>query len=109
MHLLEINCGSDFVLKTIPKVGAALREKYWWFTQEQEIYLVMENAGGHGTNEAVEKYTKIIEGKIQCCSYSSDSKLIKHVASHFSFSRLGAHLPTVPCKQTLTIHIKKKH
>jgi hypothetical protein len=31
-----------------------------WIPLEQEIYLVMDNAGGHGTEEAVDEYTRVL-------------------------------------------------
>jgi hypothetical protein len=31
-----------------------------WIPPEQEIYLVIDNAGGHGTEEAVDEYTRIL-------------------------------------------------
>ncbi len=31
-----------------------------WIPPEQEIYLVMDNAGGHGTEEAVDEYTRVL-------------------------------------------------
>ena len=46
------------MLETMPEVGAAIREKMPWIPQE--IYLQMDNAGGHGTTAAVCEYTQLL-------------------------------------------------
>jgi hypothetical protein len=56
----EVNCNSVFMLENIPIVGAEIRRSMHWIPPEQEIYLVMDNAGGHGTEEAVDEYTRIL-------------------------------------------------
>ena len=45
------------MLETIPQIGRELRKKFHWIPSSQLIYLSLENAGGHGINEAKEKYT----------------------------------------------------
>jgi hypothetical protein len=53
----EVNCDSEFMLKRIPLVGAAMREKYHWVPMETPLYyLVMDNAGGHDMNDAIANY-----------------------------------------------------
>jgi len=37
-------------------IGEAIREKYHWVPQEDEIFLVMDNAGGHGTQDTIDAY-----------------------------------------------------
>jgi len=39
-------------------IAAEIREKMPWIAADQPIYLVMDNAGGHGTGEAREEYTR---------------------------------------------------
>ena len=39
------------------RIGKAMREKYYWMKKETAIYLVINNAGGHGTNDCVQEYT----------------------------------------------------
>jgi hypothetical protein len=56
----EVNCNSVFMLENIPTVGATIRRNMHWIPPEQEIYLVMDNAGGHGTEEAVDEYTRVL-------------------------------------------------
>ena len=56
----DVNCDSDYMLRTMPKVGAAIREKMPWVPREQPIYLQMDNAGGHGTKAAVGEYTQLL-------------------------------------------------
>ena len=54
----DVTCDSEFMLTTMPEVGQAIRECYHWIPQEQEIYLGMDNAGGHGTVDAKKIYTE---------------------------------------------------
>ena len=49
------------MLENIRKVGKAIREKFHWVPHPQKCYLVMDNAGGHGKEEAITKYTDILE------------------------------------------------
>jgi hypothetical protein len=53
----EVTCYSCFMLETIPTIGAEIHQKMPWVPQEQPIYLIMDNAGGHGRREAVDQYT----------------------------------------------------
>jgi hypothetical protein len=54
----DITCDSDYMLRVMPLVGIAIREKMPWVPQDETIYLVMDNAGGHGTEEAIGEYTR---------------------------------------------------
>ncbi len=54
----EVNCDSAFKLQTLPPIAAEIHEKMPWIPIEQPIYLVMDNAGGHGTRAAREEYTR---------------------------------------------------
>jgi hypothetical protein len=49
------------MLENIPTVGAKIRRIVPWVPPAQEIYLVMDNAGGHGTEKAVDEYTKVLK------------------------------------------------
>ena len=39
-------------------VAKKMREAYHWLDEDDIIYLVMDNAGGHGTDKCVDEYTK---------------------------------------------------
>ncbi len=54
----EVNCDSAFMLWTLPPIAAEIREKMHWVPPKQPFYLVMDNAGGHGTWAALEEYIK---------------------------------------------------
>ncbi len=43
----------DYMLWFMPLIGMAIRDKMPWVPQDKTIYLVMDNAGGHGTEEAI--------------------------------------------------------
>ena len=52
----DCSCDSKFMAKTMPEVGAAIRAKYAGVPRHIPIYLFLDNAGGHGTDEVVAKY-----------------------------------------------------
>ncbi len=54
----DINCDSDCMLDVMPRIGAAIRQKMNWVPENEIIILVMDYAGGHGTVEAIEQYTR---------------------------------------------------
>jgi hypothetical protein len=56
----DVNCDSQFMLGNIRKVGDAIRDKFSWVPRGDKKYLVMDNAGGHGTEAAIAEYTKIL-------------------------------------------------
>ena len=56
----DCSCDSQFMLGVIPEVGRALREQFHWVRNDKKIYLVMDNAGGHGTVDAINTYTKAL-------------------------------------------------
>merc|ERR1711935_831459 len=49
--------------KAMDRVGESLRAKFYWVEDDDPIYLVMDNAGGHGTDECVKKYTDRLKKK----------------------------------------------
>ena len=51
--LEDISCDSDYMLRVMSLIGIATRDKMPWVPQDETIYLVMDNAGGHGTEEAI--------------------------------------------------------
>ena len=53
----KVSCDSHFMLENLPIVGARMCESMPWVTQEETMYLIMDNAGGHGTNNAIDEYT----------------------------------------------------
>ena len=56
----DTTCGSSFMLGVIREVGANIRSKFHWVSANEPIMLFMDNAGGHGTDEAKEEYVKIL-------------------------------------------------
>jgi hypothetical protein len=56
--LEDISCDSDYMLRVMSLIGIATRDKMPWVPQDETIYLVMDNAGGHGTEEAIGQYTR---------------------------------------------------
>jgi len=48
------------MLRTMPQVGLQIREKMPWIPANQPIFLQLDNAGGHGTKQAIREYTRIL-------------------------------------------------
>ena len=57
----DVNCDSTFMLKNIRTVGEAIRKAFHWVSEREAIYLHMDNAGGHGTAEAIAEYTRVLK------------------------------------------------
>ena len=57
---VDVNCDSSWMTETMPKVGEAIRKAYHWVDKDTLIYLYLDNAGGHGTKEAVDAYVKYL-------------------------------------------------
>lgn len=36
---------------------------YHWVPQDETIYLIMDNVGGHGTKDAIETYVQLLKDK----------------------------------------------
>ena len=58
----DCSCDSKYMLQATHRVGDAVRKKFSWVPREEKCYLVMDNAGGHGTNEAIDEYVKFLKG-----------------------------------------------
>jgi len=52
----DITCDSEFMKEHMDSIGRAIRAKYSWVPAEAEIFLVMDNAGGHGTRDTIDLY-----------------------------------------------------
>ena len=70
----DITCNSNFMLDTMPTLGKSIRDKMHWVSKDIPIYLVMDNAGGHGTVKAIGKYVRILKDKYNV--------IVKHQIPH---------------------------
>ena len=52
---------SDYMTHNMPLIGQAIRNAYYWVPKSHTIHLVMDNAGGHGTNEVKQDYTNMLK------------------------------------------------
>ena len=50
----DTTCDSSFMLNTIEEIGTAIRNSFHWVNINVPIHLIMDNAGGHGTNQTKE-------------------------------------------------------
>jgi hypothetical protein len=46
------------MLQILPEITQEIQQSYHWMPPNERIYLVMDNAGGHGTREAREQYMR---------------------------------------------------
>ena len=55
---VDCSCNSEFMEKIMDEVGKAIRKHYdkLGISREIPIFLFLDNAGGHGTQETVDKY-----------------------------------------------------
>mmetsp|Transcript_22699 Transcript_22699/g.53836 ORF Transcript_22699/g.53836 Transcript_22699/m.53836 type:complete len:948 (+) Transcript_22699:244-3087(+) len=54
----DVSCDSTWMKDNMDDIATSIRAAYHWLNKEDVIYLVMDNAGGHGTDECVDEYTK---------------------------------------------------
>ena len=59
----DCNCDSAYMLTAMHRVGKAIRSSYSWVPRSERCYLVMDNAGGHGTNEAIDEYVAMLRNE----------------------------------------------
>jgi hypothetical protein len=54
----DVNCDSQFMIDCIDEISASIQNAYHFIPETEKIYLFMDNAGGHGSNEAKDGYEK---------------------------------------------------
>ena len=52
----DCSCDSEYMMGAMKRVGEAIRKRFDWIPMSQKCYLVMDNAGGHGTKDAIADY-----------------------------------------------------
>ena len=57
----ERTCDSAYMSSVIRRVGEAMRVACHGDRRDIVLYLVLDNAGGHGTNECVSAYTNMLK------------------------------------------------
>ena len=57
----DCSCDTTYMKKIMPIVGNEIRDYFFWLNNSEPIYLIIDNAGGHGTNVAVEEYRKMLQ------------------------------------------------
>ena len=56
-------CDSKFMAKIMPEIGEAMRKAYHFVPKEIPLFLIMDNAGGHGKKDCIEEYTNLLKEK----------------------------------------------
>ena len=57
----DCTCNSKYMIKAMKDVGESIGKEYYWMPQSEVCYLVMDNAGGHGSAEAINDYTAMLK------------------------------------------------
>jgi len=59
----DVSCNSAYMMGAIDCVGVVIRKSYHWMSSTQSCYLIMDNAGGHGSKEAITNYVALLLNK----------------------------------------------
>ena len=57
----DCSCDSKYMLEAMNRVGKAICEKFNWIPMNQKCYCAMDNAGCHGTQEAIDKHVSYLQ------------------------------------------------
>ena len=56
-------CNLEYMVGAMDQIGQSAQQKYYWVPLHEFIFMVMDNAGGHGTKETVKLYTEMLKTK----------------------------------------------
>ena len=59
----EDMCDLEYMVGAMDQVGQSAQKQYYWVPLYKFIFMVMDNAGGHGTKETVQLYTEMLKTK----------------------------------------------
>jgi hypothetical protein len=57
----DITCNTAFMLDVMEELGRRIRNSFHWVHIDTPVYLFVDNAGGHGTNEAKKEYENYLK------------------------------------------------
>lgn len=78
----DCSCDSEFMLDVVDELGTAIRTAYHWLDQKTvPVHLFMDNAGGHGTEEAKLAFVDILKENYNVevvwqCSNSPETNIL---------------------------------
>lgn len=64
---VDCSCDSTFMLSVMRDVGVSVCNYFFWIPRNKNgrllltVYLIIDNAGGHGTNEAIQEYRSMLK------------------------------------------------
>ena len=58
---VDVSCDSKHMKQAMRRVGQAIRDCFHWVPRTIIMCLVMDNAGGHGTDETVAEHTRMLK------------------------------------------------
>jgi hypothetical protein len=59
----DTTCDSKFMLSSVDETGNSIRSALKWIPHSDTIFLFMDNAGGHGTDDIKKEYVSILASK----------------------------------------------
>ena len=57
----SVNCDGRYMIECMERAGKKIREHFHYVPPTTPIYLQGDNAGGHGTDDNIKKYTKMLK------------------------------------------------
>ncbi len=57
---VDVNCDSKYMLEAMKRVGESIRTYFSYIPRDEPCYLILDNAGGHGSNEAKDSYQRTL-------------------------------------------------
>ena len=59
----DFTCDSSYMSTAVHRVGEAMWFTYYWVAMTTLLYLVLDNAGGHGKDACASEYIDIPKGE----------------------------------------------
>ena len=84
----DCSCGSEYMIPALDRVGDAIQVVFHCVLPALPCYLVMDNMGGHGTDEVIELYKKYLQENTILLSYS---KYYAHIILKFLILECSDH------------------
>ena len=53
---IDCTCDSEYMTEAMKRVGESIRNAYHWIPMSQPCWLVMDNTGGHGTEDVIDEH-----------------------------------------------------
>ena len=79
----DCSCDSTFMLATMDEVGRDIRSYFFWVPVTTVIYLIIDIAGGHGKNDAIDNTMSYYFECSKCNCYIKFLTHLKRICSTY--------------------------